>query len=668
MRGSQSRSPLSVTFSIGLSAKVSHGTAPMSLFSVVFLLLTTRFLSCDGDSVTGYRPISVNVTDASFSITVSYGYGIHLTNYAYGVHCEGVWLTNKGTSPSLVLEGHTMVNKSDQFGNYTEYVFHWNGGVHLKSFQWNTAIRAYIDFPAAIFRQESPDGCQKMSVVNGDTASKGILEISSAFPSFLLKLGGNAVEEPNPMNYLFFSDSNLGGTGLGHFWDSEFKGGTHGGLPIVFYDQYLHEAVVFSPIDSFLETILVESETFDKQLAFGLNGKMAELPNGYIVSSVAFFSNQGVRGAMRGWGDMLLQIYGKTRLKGDENLALRKLGYATDNGAYYYYNPIPGKNYEDTMLDVIKYYRDSGLPLSYLQLDSWWYPKSDAPGDGGCLVWEPLPSVFPHGMKILDKPLWLHSRYFSPLSPYRERYPNVASDSPAHPCLLLLDEKFYDDIMSNGNWTPEPGLIIYEQDWMSMPLIRMNVTHSNYSVGMEWLQFMNAGAETAHTWIQWDTAFPSQIMFSAKVSRVSHGSAGPDYQPGNSQWDDGLSNMLFDAVGIKPWKDTFWTTEKQPGCPASYSHCNGCFEPNPEMQTLLAVLSTGPVAPGDAVGHSNISLLRRTCMSDGTILKPDRPPLPSNGIFDPSFGSLNWPRVLVAEAELDVVNSSFKWYYVFAQD
>lgn len=494
----------------------------------------------------------------------------------------------------------------------------------------------------------------------------GVLEISSAFPTFSLNLQDN-IEAANPLNYLFFSENNLGGTRLGHFWDNQFKGGTRGGFPIVFYDQYisLNDAVVFSPIDSFLESILVTSRTFDGQLAFGFNGKMRELPRGYSASSVAFLSNEGVRGAVRGWGDMLLKKYGKTRLKGDENLALRKLGYATDNGAYYYYNTIPGKNYEETMLEVLKYYNESGLSISYLQLDSWWYPKSAAPGDGGCLTWEPMASVFPHGMKILNKPLWLHSRYFSPMSPYRKNYANVVSDSSVHPCMLLLDENFYTNIMTSM-WLPEEGLIVYEQDWMSTPLSRMNVTHSNYSVSDEWLELMNGGAESAHTWLQWDTAFPSEILFSVKVDRVSHGSVGPDYQPGNSQWDDGLSNMLFDAVGIKPWKDMFWTTEEQPGCPDQYSHCNGCLEPNPEMQTLLAVLSTGPVTPGDAIGHSNISLLRRTCMSDGTILKPDRPPLPSYGVFDPSFSSLDWPRVLIAESELALEDHLFKWYYVFA--
>ena len=34
-----------------------------------------------------------------------------------------------------------------------------------------------------------------------------------------------------------------------------------------------------------------------------------------------------------------------------------------DNGAYYYYNPIPGRTYEDTIIDVAEYSRAAG-----------WYP------------------------------------------------------------------------------------------------------------------------------------------------------------------------------------------------------------------------------------------------------------------------------------------------------
>ena len=45
---------------------------------------------------------------------------------------------------------------------------------------------------------------------------------------------------------------------------------------------------------------------------------------------------------------------------------------AKDNGAYYYYNPEAGKNYQQTMIDVKAYAESVGLPYQYTLLDSWW--------------------------------------------------------------------------------------------------------------------------------------------------------------------------------------------------------------------------------------------------------------------------------------------------------
>ena len=53
-----------------------------------------------------------------------------------------------------------------------------------------------------------------------------------------------------------------------------------------------------------------------------------------------------------------------------------------------------------------------------------------------------------------------------------------------------------------------------------------------------------------------------------------------------------------------------------------YSHA---FEPYPELQTAVALLSAGPVGPGDKIGSANKTLLMSTCRSDGLLLKPGYP-------------------------------------------
>lgn len=64
--------------------------------------------------------------------------------------------------------------------------------------------------------------------------------------------------------------------------------------------------------------------------------------------------------------------------------------------------------------------------------------------------------------------------------------------------------------------------------------------------------------------------------------------------------------MFAYAVNLAPFKDTFWTTIVQSGNP--YGNVS---EPNTELEALVATLSTGPVAPGDAIGMLNKTIIMR---------------------------------------------------------
>ena len=56
-------------------------------------------------------------------------------------------------------------------------------------------------------------------------------------------------------------------------------------------------------------------------------------------------------------------------------------------------------------------------------------------------------------------------------------------------------------------------------------------------------------------------------------------------------------------------------------------------EPNPGLMALLATLSAAQVAPGDRAGRLNTTLLWRTCAADGSILRPDRPAVPTESLY-----------------------------------
>ncbi|CAF1461010.1 unnamed protein product [Rotaria sordida] len=93
----------------------------------------------------------------------------------------------------------------------------------------------------------------------------------------------------------------------------------------------------------------------------------------------------------------------------------------------------------------------------------------------------------------------------------------------------------------------------------------------------------------------------------------------PDTFP--HQWTIGISSLLSDALDIAPFKDVFWSTTNEPGSAYKPSP----MEPLPEREIVIAILSTGPVSPGDAINYTDSKRIMKCCRQDGLILKPDRP-------------------------------------------
>ena len=88
---------------------------------------------------------------------------------------------------------------------------------------------------------------------------------------------------------------------------------------------------------------------------------VAVVPAGFTLETVVVLSS-GINIAMDKWGDVLLARSGKQREAYKRDYATQWLGYSTDNGAYYYYQTEPGKNYEDTLLDVFNYSKEMNIP------------------------------------------------------------------------------------------------------------------------------------------------------------------------------------------------------------------------------------------------------------------------------------------------------------------
>jgi len=115
----------------------------------------------------------------------------------------------------------------------------------------------------------------------------------------------------------------------------------------------------------------------DGSLACGINSSIAQLPAGFTHRTWLTIQ-PGINRALTTWGNALTGLTGKVRPANDCAVELNKLGYWTDNGATYYYNYSAARGYIGTMLAVRDEFAAKGLPLGYLQLDSWWYPKGTA--------------------------------------------------------------------------------------------------------------------------------------------------------------------------------------------------------------------------------------------------------------------------------------------------
>ncbi|CAG5115344.1 unnamed protein product, partial [Candidula unifasciata] len=447
-----------------------------------------------------------------------------------------------------------------------------------------------------------------------NTSAQDLDRVISTFPSFRLS--------PVPLRagYLSFAGDLVGYSrmAIGRFLtDINFRTGMQGG-PVVIFDN-TSNAVVISPLSQFMAASSYIQR--GQQIGWGIMGMVNDVPRGYSVDFIVYYSNQGINQAMQGWGDYLTRLYQKSTTPRDNDLTVQYLGYYTNNGAYYYYNTEQGKNYESTITDLADYIDNISVPFKYLEFDSWWYLKGK---HDGTKTWEPQSDIFPHGFQYIYNrtklPIGCHNRFWDVDTTYAKYNGGAYNFIPDRQSGFSVpdDYNFWEDIF---NKTQTWGkFILYEQDWLNRETDKNAVLHSDLFVGRRWLSQMGKAAENYGITIQYCLSYPRHILQSLEIPSVTQARVTRDYEPGGRrQWNTGITSIFADAVNLAPFKDTFWTTESQPGNPYNRT------EPNTRMEAILATLSTGPVGPGDGIGYINKTLLMKCCDATGRILKPDKP-------------------------------------------
>ena len=262
---------------------------------------------------------------------------------------------------------------------------------------------------------------------------------------------------PHNLHHLTYT-STFGGFSFERF-------GTDG--PWVLFDDQAN-TFIFSPASHYMNATL--SFGPNHELLSTLSANSEEIPVGFVAMSALVIA-PGINSAFDNWGRFLTDLTGKKRPANDADFTLKYLGYWTDHGARYYYRFEETLGYVGTLLNVRDQFRTMNIPLGYVQLDSWFYPKghegrwkSEDPLGGGTYLYEASRELFPDGLDAFQKqlglPLITHNRWIDDRSPYRKKYAISGN--------VTTDRRLWSRWI---RYLRASGVRAYEQDWLSLNAI-----------------------------------------------------------------------------------------------------------------------------------------------------------------------------------------------------
>ena len=380
------------------------------------------------------------------------------------------------------------------------------------------------------------------------------------------------------------------------------------------------DALIISPVtDVFLASMRGDAKT---RVGVGMNAEVKTLPPGFTASALVA-AGPGIIAAYDTWGRALRAHYSRAPAAPDADPTLRTIGVLTDNaGGHYYYNYeyAEGLNYEDSLLRFVARSRQSGLHFGWMQLDSWWYPKSSwnpqehtapiknpaLPAQrwnryGGLLEWKADPGVFPNGMAAFHEriklPFLAHNRYIDKDSPYHQRF--------AVSGLAGIDSGYWTELARYG---AQNGIAVYLQDWLNAIYNFSPELHSVPGKGLAFLDNMASAMAASGIAMQYCMAYPMHILEGAKYPNLTTVRAAGDGLT-RSRW----TQLAFNARLIRE-------TGAWPATDVLPSSDAGAM--------LFATLSGGPVGVGDAFEQLDRANIFKAARGDGEIVKPDEPLTP----------------------------------------
>ena len=529
------------------------------------------------------------------------------------VHVNQKWY--HAVDGSLKLLKTRTFEGSDKHGTYIkELNFYTAGGVSFVA-----TLSLYYNKRFLLYGQEFPDGANM--TYTGDPMSSTM----SAWPVFVRKR--LAVD----LGYLAYGGIMSGDTQkhIGIWADTKYPitSGIYSG-PLTLFDYDLNNTIIISPYDQFTATSTMYNSA-NLSISYGVMGNASHIPPGFKMETIVFVGSRGINEAYKDWGKLMRYQYARTDKYVKSDFTNNYLGYWMDGGAFYSYHSEPNRTMEQTVLDIRAQSLKQHIPYRYVEFDEWFYCQLKGKPVGWCdqigtELWIPAPGVFPNGFKHLsDSTRWpVHgsNKWWSNTTPYAKQnggnYTFVYDD--AQKSSLPVDQCFWDYLM---NMARQRGQIVYEQDFQSTQFEHLWQLTSNVTLGHTWYSQMGKGAELNGIAIQYCMAPSRAILQALEIPVVTQARASNDYRPGGNNWQIGISSMFLNAVGIRPFKDNFWTTSHQSGY--NFGNIN---ETQLELVNMVATMSMGPVGPSDKLNHTDPVGLMRCCNAEGLILQPSYPP------------------------------------------
>ena len=505
------------------------------------------------------NPLSLSVSaDGSYALTHSSWPALSLASAPTGLFVSGAWLSS--ADGSLVRAGAVRSGGgADAWGQYNSTALDWASPSAPSTVLMTTAFRVYADAPAVAFAASFAAGVAATGAgASGADADSTV----TRFPAWALPASSQLawMTWAGP-----FLNRGLAGPLFGP-WSAAaktFPGGLSGG-PLVLFDATGARSLVLSAASEFMAVSAAATAT---AVNMGVLGSADSLPAGFAYETVAW-AGDGINPNVMSWGAALLAKHGKPHGLSKSDYTNTWLGYNSDHGAFYYYNPVFGSpaNYSAMLDAVADYATAQTIPYKFVLLDSWWYFKGLS---GGVLNWTARPDVFSGGdagiTALVEKTGWkitAHNRYWDKATGYaRQNGGNFDFflDGASGKMGVPLQTEFWTWLLTSKvkAW----NLGTYEQDWLYNELEGVTALLTNVSLGRQWLVQMGAGAAQADVSIQLCMSYPRHTLQSVEMPTVTQVRASDDHVPGRNggvspvQWNLAYSSLLSWAVGVAPFKD-----------------------------------------------------------------------------------------------------------------